>query len=179
MSLPLYDANDVPAWFEHPKLGRRVDAIAMPLRLPRELVAHPANQQADDNFGLLPGQDVFILGFPEGLSGGGKLPIWKRGSLSTEPYVDVDGLPKFLVDTATRRGMSGAPVIAQVSGMWAPEGSEKMGGDSVIGRAGQKFIGIYSSREGDDETTVQLGVVWKRSAIEEIIAGSVRGQNPH
>lgn len=177
LSLTLYQ-NRTPVWLEHPTLGRRVDVVALPVRIPESATCNPANEQSDDSFDLLPGQDVFILGFPEGFSGGGRLPIWKRGSLATEPDVDVNGLPKFLVDTATRRGMSGAPVIAQVAGMWMPSGSSSMN-DAIFGRAGQRFIGVYSSREGDDETKVQMGVVWKASVIDEIVHGATVGPNPH
>lgn len=56
--------------------------------------------------------DVFVLGYPKGISGGGEFPIWKRASIATEPDIQLGTLPKMLVDTATREGMLGAPVIA-------------------------------------------------------------------
>ena len=52
--------------------------------------------------------DVFVLGYPRGISGGRGFPI----SIATEPKIDLDGVPKLLIDTATREGMSGGPVIA-------------------------------------------------------------------
>ena len=35
---------------------------------------------------------------------------------------DLDGVPKFYIDTAIREGMSGSPVYAQEVGYWYPEG---------------------------------------------------------
>jgi hypothetical protein len=64
------------------------------------------------NIRLETGLDVFVLGFPRGMSGGAEFPIWKRGSIASEPNFDIDNLPKILIDTATREGMSGAPVYA-------------------------------------------------------------------
>jgi hypothetical protein len=36
------------------------------------------------------GAEVFILGFPLGLASQGVLPIWKRGSIASEPLVAID-----------------------------------------------------------------------------------------
>jgi hypothetical protein len=66
--------------------------------------------------------DAFVLGYPRGMSGGGHFPVWKRATIATEPDIDLDGLPRFYIDTATREGMSGSPVYAQEVGYWLPEG---------------------------------------------------------
>jgi hypothetical protein len=176
-SLHLY-ASGVPVWFEHPKFCSAVDVVAIPVALADHPVrCFPVNEVPHDSFDVLPGQDAFVLGFPEKFHGGG-FPIWKRASIATEPDVDVDDMPKFFVDTATRRGMSGAPVIAQVSGLWRTHGFD---GEVpfTLGRAGQKFIGIYSSREGESVQNVQLGVVWKARAITDVIEGRIVGTHPH
>lgn len=42
------------------------------------------------------GAEVFVLGFPLGLALQGTLPIWKRGSIASEPLIAIDGnLPIF------------------------------------------------------------------------------------
>ena len=105
------------------------------------------------------------------MSGGAHFPIWKRGSIATEPDIDLDGLPKLFVDTASREGMSGAPVFAQYTGFWTPEDKSELK-DSVFG-TGRRFLGIYSGRVGDDPFQAQLGIVWKPTAIEEIIKYSI------
>ena len=77
------------------------------------------------------------------------------------------------IDTATREGMSGAPIYAQESGFWAPEG-KKLPEDGVFGK-GHRFIGIYSGRVGNDPFFAELGIVWKEEAIQEIIAAARAG----
>jgi hypothetical protein len=59
-----------------------------------------------------PADPVSVIGFPFGLTAGGKLPIWATGTLATEPIVSFQDLPLSLVDCRTRQGQSGSPVIA-------------------------------------------------------------------
>jgi hypothetical protein len=122
---------------------------------------------------LYPSLDVYVLGFPLGMTGGGQFPIWKRGTIASEPSIDLDGLPKFHIDTATRKGMSGAPVYAQEVGPIVPEDPNDPAKGS-IGKA-RRFIGVYASRLNGDEFSAQLGVVWKEAAIAEIVAGRKNG----
>jgi hypothetical protein len=45
--------------------------------------------------------------------------------------------------------------------------------DSIIGEI-QNFVGIYSGRyTGDTQFDAQLGIVWKKSVIDEIIDGDM------
>jgi hypothetical protein len=158
-----------PIWWEHPKHGSTVDAVAIEMgEVPTTKIV-PANAESLglEHLLLTPGMDVFVLGYPMGISGGGRFPIWKRGSIASEPDVHIDDLPKMYVDTATREGMSGAPVYAQESGVWAPEGKTDFK-DWILGK-GNRFIGVYSGRVGDDPFLAQLGIVWKEEAIVEII----------
>ena len=71
---------------------------------------------------------MFVLGYPKGISGGRGFPIWKRASIATEPDIQHDGLPKLLVDTATREGMSGAPVVAIADGDFEMDPENETGG---------------------------------------------------
>lgn len=120
------------------------------------------------------GMDCFILGFPEGLFGAGFTPIWKRGSIAAEPYL---GHPHY-IDSATRRGMSGSPVIIRHSGMFAPRGSPGvMTGEEVIGTV-ERFVAIYSGRIGDDELGGQLGKAWQSGFLNDVLTLATRGQHP-
>ena len=107
-------------------------------------------------------EDVFIIGFPFGRIGG-IVPIWKRGSVASEPILDMEDMPFFYVDTATKEGMSGSPVIYYKSRPMTLLGEGKMS------RYFTKFVGVYSGRlktsAGNDP---QLGRVWKASVIAEI-----------
>lgn len=171
-TLPLYtsDAIAKPVWTEHPKHGSRFDAIAIPLSgiEKTRITAANADSLELDNIRIYPSMDAFVLGYPLGMSGGGNFPIWKRATIATEPDVDLDGLPRFYIDTATREGMSGSPVYAQEVGYWLPEG-ESDPKKASIGK-GRRFVGVYSGRLGaKDEFKAQLGIVWKESALISLI----------
>lgn len=177
--LDLYSAEGMPLWLEHPSLGHRVDVVALPTfnyDPSDETVATVAINRHGHwfNLNVVPGDECFVLGYPGGFSGGFDLPLWKRASIASEPSLDLDGLPKLLVDTATRSGMSGAPVVAISNGWHVPIGGKIQ--DGVWGRV-EKFVGIYSSRI-DDDKELSIGTVWKERVIEEILLGEKPGQNP-
>lgn len=178
--IDLYDDEDFtrPKWYVHPTYGYKVDVIAIPFakseEIPEHVKLYPINKYKFDNdFEIEVGDDVFILGYPFDITGGKELPIWKRGTISTEPIIDIDNLPKFLVDTATRAGMSGSPVIMQRNGFHGFTG--KFTGKEIFGLI-RLFAGVYSGRIGaDDNFQTQLGIVWKPQVIEEIITGQKIG----
>jgi hypothetical protein len=166
-----------PDWLEHAVHRDRVDVVAIPITDGFEGTAVRFANDAnivDSSVPLSPGMDVFVLGYPKGLTGGGRFPIWKRASLANEPDIDMDNLPKLFIDTATREGMSGAPVVARTSGPWLPYGKGEFK-DLQLG-VGERFIGVYSGRVGDDTFLAQIGIVWKEKAIIEIIENGVIGR---
>lgn len=162
----LIDESGKATFREHP-LGCEIDIAALPVELHPHVKPFYLNEHKfDDEVSIYPGQDVFIVGFPLGLIVGKSLPVWKRGTIASEPYVPIDGVKKLLVDTATRKGMSGSFVIAQHTGIFAPKG--KMTGDSWIGTS-RKILGIYSGRLGASNVEAQLGIVWHRELIDEVV----------
>ena len=175
VTIRLNDANGRPTWFQHPTRGQDFDVAALRIdRLPEEAAVYEAARPDETaNMAFTVGMDVFVLGYPLGLTHQDILPVWKRASIATEPELPVAGLPVFLVDTATREGMSGSPVIARGYGqvMLAQGGGTGIGGGTYT-----RFLGIYSGRYGaDDEFAAQLGRVWHRSVIDEVIRGQKRG----
>ncbi|MBI2280697.1 MAG: trypsin-like peptidase domain-containing protein [Bacteroidetes bacterium] len=174
LEVMLVDSNNNKLWLEHPVYAEKVDVIAIEVNIPSDKLVldierfiEPFNE--DTNVEIK--DDVFVLGFPFGLKAGGNLPIWKRASIASEPVLNIDDLPKIYVDTATRPGMSGSPVIYKekrpvIITDTNPNFATK------VSRHFMKFIGIYSGRIGsNDELSAQLGIVWKSEAIEEIIKG--------
>ena len=171
-NLPLLEDDDItkPVWYEHPVHGSKFDVVAIPLGGLEETLIVGANSPTLDldNLRIYPSMEAFVLGYPRGMSGGGHFPIWKRATIATEPDFDLDGLPKFYIDTATREGMSGSPVYAQEVGYWLPEGETEQG-KARFGK-GRRFVGVYSGRLGaEDEFKAQLGIVWKDSGLIELI----------
>lgn len=127
---------------------------------------------------------VCIIGFPFGLSSYESLPIWKTGSIASEIDLPYQGLPCFLVDAATRGGMSGSPVYAVLRGPYAVEG----GGTTIGSSETSRFMGIYSGRLrlpqpdlsglSEDEWRqactlgTDIGMVWRPQVIDEVITAA-------
>lgn len=153
-TLQLRGADDNPLWLQH-SMAPGVDVVALPLPPLPGAVLHPINEMPN-NEGTVPvGIDAYILGYPFGISVS-TLPIWKRASVASEPSIPIGGQPCFYVDTASREGMSGSPVILRHRYAIGPPTT---------------FIGIYSGRVGaDDELKVQLGIVWRAEVIDQIIS---------
>lgn len=101
-------------------------------------------------------------------------PVWKRGSIASEPHLASITTDYFIVDTASRPGMSGAPVIRRSWGFHILDDGNNLGGVPFATR----FVGIYSGRlHTDDPGDAQIGMVWPGRIIEEIIAGRTRDQH--
>jgi Trypsin-like peptidase domain len=170
VSLPLRDTNDAPLWLEHP-MARGVDVVALPLPAMPGAVLHPVNEMPSARIQISVGIDAFILGYPFGIHVS-TLPIWKRASIASEPGVAIGGLPCFYVDTASRPGMSGSPVILRSWGNYLTE----EGGAVMFPGAATRFIGVYSRRIGaEDELQAQLGIVWRVEVVDEIIGAGRPG----
>lgn len=113
------------------------------------------------------GQDLFIVGYPLTFACAGEFPIWKRGSIATEPHEDYKGMPLYLIDAVTREGLSGSPVIGSFVNP-----SFDNGGKGILTLQGTEraFAGLYTCRIGAvDDFSAQMGVVWKPSVITQII----------
>jgi hypothetical protein len=114
-----------------------------------------------------PSDPVAIVGFPEKATPIGPFPIWKTGHIASDLAFDARHLPCFLVDATTRSGMSGSPVIA------IRHGSFFDGRGGLLGVAGNgvtiRFLGVYSGMISEF-ADMHIGVVWKPSVVEELIA---------
>jgi hypothetical protein len=167
------DSDDCPKWLIHP--ARKVDVVVVPLNLTAEQLAlvnlHPINELTSSDLAVYIGMDVFILGYPFGAEPPA-YPIWKRGSIASEPDLVRLTHGYLLVDTASRPGMSGAPVILRSWGL-------SLGSNNSVDLLGEpistKFIGVYSGRRfTKDPADAQIGIIWPAEIISEIIAGNTR-----
>ena len=170
--ISIFDDEDNPIWIEHPS-GRLVDVVAIPLacELPDGYQLDVINERDfEKTWQPRIGDDGFIVGYPEGISGPNSTPIWKRGSVATEPSLNYQEQPVFLMDTIGNKGLSGSPVIGRGSGVYK---KDQNGGalalTDIIG-TWENFIGIYAGRVAEQGIGSQLGRVWKESVIEEILS---------
>ena len=181
--IAIRDSDHNPLWYIEP-IRRRMDdnelspepfgpkgcdVVAIPLRAldgDTDINLHPINVlKSESDLAVRIGMDVFILGYPFGNQSPG-FPVWKRGSIASEPDLTRIGTGYMLVDTASRPGMSGAPVIRRSWGMHMLE-NDAFSADST---PQSKFIGIYSGRlHTNDKEDAQLGMVWPADDIDNII----------
>lgn len=161
---PLY-RDGAPLWIEHPALGPRADLVALPLTQLQDVQCYPYDPTNPGPPILIgPTDAVSVVGFPFGLAGGGRFAIWATGSLATEPIADFGDLPVSLIDCRSRQGQSGSPVIAYRNGGMV---SLQDGSTSVFNGPVWRLVGVYSGRVNKDS---DLGVVWKLSALVELIS---------
>jgi hypothetical protein len=144
--------------------------VAIPLPDERPKIKYfPINLLSSESIALIIGMDVYVLGYPFAPSGAA-LPIWKRGSIASEPHLDT-GSGVFLIDSASRPGMSGSAVILR---KWGERMLEDGSTLWTLGAA-TRLIGVYSGRlHTQDQLEAQLGMVWPVRLIEEIINGTTR-----
>lgn len=151
-----------PRWKEHPSLGAKADMVALPLTELHDVELYPYNVvDTGPKVRFGPAETVSVVGFPFGMQGGGSLAIWATGFVASEPDIDMGDLPVFLIDCRSRPGQSGSAVVAHRTGAVAMED----GGTAIMGHA-TRFLGIYSGRINEQS---DLGIVWKASAIREMI----------
>jgi hypothetical protein len=169
LEIALRDGVGNPVWLYHPVHKRRVDVVAIPLpHVEGDVVFRPINKLAQTQLSVQIGMDVFVLGYPFG-SASPSFPVWKRGSIASEPELVGVAEKYHLIDTASRPGMSGGPVILRSYGMHLTES-----GPSIATEPATKFFGIYSGRlHTEDREDAQLGRVWPASLISEIIDGAI------
>jgi hypothetical protein len=167
LEIPLHDDDGTNSWIEHP-LGRAVDLALLPIASDPEIQFYPIDL-ALANVDLIPApaMTVCVIGYPLGLDAGGNWPIWKTGHIASEPDIDYEGKPVFLIDATTRSGMSGSPVIIRLNGGFATKG----GGYMLAGGVTTKFVGVYSGRIHENS---EVGRVWHPFLINEILEQRLR-----
>ncbi|MDZ7874375.1 MAG: trypsin-like peptidase domain-containing protein [Rhizobium sp.] len=119
------------------------------------------------------GHDVFILGYPQGIDTTGILPVWKRGSVASEPLypLTINGAnlgTLFYIDALTKHGMSGAPVLCRVK---AGDKFYTTDAEPITFQRDETFLaGVYAGRDGlsQQEFEFSVGRVWKLEVVSAL-----------
>lgn len=206
LSIPLFD-HEKASFLIHPKNWPRIDVVAIPFdqdeihmleaTLPDgSTLKFPFQRNREEpvmevcpvqNFeykhtavdlwfkALDVAEELYIPGFPENISDVYGSPVWKRATTASSPRQGWNKEPKFLVDCASKGGMSGAPVFYHNN-----HGQIRVNGNSYsFSTPASILTGIYVGRiGGTTEFEAQIGVVWHRSVINEIIEGGTYEKHP-
>jgi len=171
---PLRDSDGNALWLELPLIQeRRTDVAA--LRLTQFDGVRPYLYDVENvnkSIHVPIAERLSVIGFPFGITAGQGLPIWTQAFVATEPELAFDSAACFLVDSRTRTGQSGSPVIYySESGMFSSSA-----GGLVIGGSGIniRFMGIYSGRINPES---DLGRVWFPWAIAAVLKGGQPSQS--
>lgn len=103
---------------------------------------------------------VWVVGYPASV---GKhvptTPIWTGGSVASEPEIGLDS--RFFIDSRTRPGQSGSPVIVHRQSRYLHEAAGL--GEELPEKA--ILLGVYSGRTHENS---DIGSVWKTSVLSRI-----------
>ena len=178
--------GEAPEWLEHPKYRNLVDVVVVKIALNKiDDCAYMALSdftgfENNKKFTPEPMEDVFVIGYPWGLSSHGIIPLYKRGSVASEPEVNIYDelrLPGFLIDCRTTGSMSGSPVLVRHNRI-LEQPSSIISLSSHINFAGV-YSGRYYSKEPNDNKDIEIteiGIVWNHNTIDEIINSNCFGK---
>jgi hypothetical protein len=171
-TLQLYDDSGQAAWYQHKEKSNRADIAVANLGGAAfgewEIVG--INQIAfQTDMKIEIGNDVHVLGYPLGFSHFMNTPIWKKGSIASEPHMEtLESRGRIIIDATTREGMSGSPVVMRAKTHYISEnGSIKAYPNAT------RLIGVYASRPILGKA--EIGYVYKSGLIEEVIKDGSRG----
>lgn len=144
------EKNGEPIWLGDPEFDSlRTDIVAIPTTLDHGIPIQCLNDDAsiiEDDLYTLVGHDCAIVGYPKSGYQDLVLPIWRRGTIASEPAFPIAQKPIFAIDALTAPGFSGSPVFRRHFG---PLPVEQFDGrldvrDTNIVCA--RLIGVYSGR---------------------------------
>ena len=168
----LEDQNGQALWMEHPIHTNKVDIAILPMIGENNNIytIEQAIKESDpyEAWPIEVSEKLYVLGYPFGITASDYFPIWKAATIASEPKINIDNLPKFYIDTATKQGMSGSIVIQKERRSVAIIEQQQ-----ITSRFRVNFLGVYSGRvtEPQNQFDTQIGIVWKEYCIDEILEG--------
>jgi len=190
-------------WIEHSMRDHGVDIAAVRINFPDDTSVWSQDMLGlVDDIDLEVGAELFIVGYPYGIAVRDVLPLWKRGTIASEPLIKPNNLSRFYIDATTMPGMSGSPVFAvetrklvDLKGDSASAFREHEEGDvsaldlfkrlnpqafaEPYNKKHYRLVGIYSGRLVDGEKDPSIGIVWNFHLIEELFTNPIIAKHPY
>jgi hypothetical protein len=172
--ITLHDKTFRPFWLEHP-LGRKVDLACIEVPIPttsNQIFPTTGNSRKPLKKSIM--STCFIVGYPFGTLNVHDFPVWKSGTIASEPDFGHTGPSNLLVDATTSSGMSGSPVYMVSTGNIVYEDSTSFMPIGPNSHA-TEFLGVYSGRVGSslDSSFLDLGIVWRVFLVQELLSQGV------
>ena len=188
ITLPLFTEDGKPVWIMSNSVPN-ADIAVIPLIYPKfkggVTIQAISENWAEKDVLMEPSNQVILIGYPYGFHDEkNALPIWKTGSIASEPEKNFNGEPLFIIDVSAFPGMSGSPVFGIIRGDFR----KKDGTHMAMGYF-DVFLGIYAANQVRYEgkyieklvqnerpgiihcESLELGHVWKYRLIHDIIRG--------
>jgi hypothetical protein len=181
--IELYDGDGGAQWYQHTEKNH-VDVAVVNLGSSFDgFLVQAINEAAKQyDMAIEVGNDVYVLGYPLGFSHFVNTPIWKRGSIASEPHAETaESRSKVMIDATTRRGMSGSPVVMRYKTHYVTESGELQACVNAT-----RFVGVYASRPPPmrqptgDEMEVglashEIAYIFKSGCVSDVITKGVKG----
>lgn len=163
-TINIRSADGSSLWTQHPEHDVAIIEITAPDAFARAAI--PLGWIADtstlNDWRMGPGDEMFALGYPHGLSSNrAGFPILRSGRISSWPLTPIRHFPTFLLDFNVSSGNSGGPVF------WAPAATRRPGAPVP---ANPFIAGILIKEVQGNGEGIELGVVAHAQYIRETIA---------
>lgn len=137
------------------------DVAVLPLTDVNGVELHPVDYTsiAETLVRLGPTDRLFVIGFPNGMSGANNFPIWKSGIIASEPSLQQEQKPVIWLDMMGIGGMSGSPVYFIENNFIESNGNRAQTVEPV-----HLFAGIFSH----GHPSIELAALWKASYLKSI-----------
>jgi len=161
---PIRAEDGTPLWTKHPDQDVAVIEIEAPEAFARAAipVGWLGDSQTFDQWRMGPGDELFALGYPHGLSANrAGFPILRSGRIASWPLTPVQHFATFLLDFNVSQGNSGGPVF------WVPAATRR----PDVPVPDHPFIaGILIKEVQGDGEGIELGVVAHAQYVRETLA---------
>lgn len=151
-------------WTGNPSQDVAVIAIKAPPEFAKAAIplSWLADETAFSQAAIGPGDEMFVLGFPEGLaSTGAGFPILRAGRVASYPLLPIRQNPSFLLDFHVFRGNSGGPVFV-------PPNVDRHPGAPQVQKP---FVaGVLTDQTEVSGEELELGIVIQATYIRQTLA---------
>lgn len=158
-------ADGQPLWLKHPTRDLAVMEIKTPPEFARAAI--PLSWLADDTsmqrYGIGPGDEMMVLGYPEGYSANAAgFPILRVGRVASYPLSPTKTFPTFMIDARVSAGNSGGPVFTTVGLRRGPQAPTE--------DAPQLVTGVLTQQMWVNNQKLDVGYVTQAVFVREAIA---------